>query len=225
MLDPHPGLTQELPSQPDIPAPDLVPGHLSDQSHAAAVQLGYHTFPESLQDFQQELHFTEAPMMVVPTAPPQQPSHDLAASGTQQAAPAKSRGGGSKSRATRRGPMDEMRQLVRILVKVIPHSGFLIASTDEGGGGNRISEEQIKGYLDSTLGEAPRPTWGVPGGWGEYLAGGLPIWYFSLPPHNAQLNCLSCRPLLGMLLPFQLCTFAWEAQIASMHDAVNSRYA
>ena len=41
----------------------------------------------------------------------------------------------------------------------------------EGGGGNRISEEQIKAYLDATLGEAPRPSWGVPQGWGAYLAG------------------------------------------------------
>ncbi|KAK9820348.1 hypothetical protein WJX72_009310 [[Myrmecia] bisecta] len=76
-----------------------------------------------------------------------------------------------KSKATRRGPMDEMRQLVRILVKIIPHSVGFIATSDEGGGGNRISEEQIKHYLDYTLGEAPRPAWGVPGGWGEYMSG------------------------------------------------------
>ena len=75
------------------------------------------------------------------------------------------------SKATRRGPMDEMRQLVRILVKIIPHSVTFLASAEEGGGGNRISEERIKYFLDSTLGEAPRPAWGVPQGWGEYLAG------------------------------------------------------
>ena len=67
--------------------------------------------------------------------------------------------------------MDEMRQLVRILVKLIPHSMHHIATSEEVGGGNRISEEQIKIYLDSTLGEAPRPTWGIPSGWGDYLAG------------------------------------------------------
>ncbi|KAL0054150.1 hypothetical protein WJX82_004523 [Trebouxia sp. C0006] len=75
-----------------------------------------------------------------------------------------------KSRATRRGPMDEMRQLVRILVKVIPHSVSLISSSEEGGGGNRISEDQIKSYLDEALGEGPRPLWGLPGGWGDYCS-------------------------------------------------------
>jgi hypothetical protein len=82
-----------------------------------------------------------------------------------------------KSKATRRGPMDEMRQLVRppsrcqalalpahpcgwglgdtsdghlsimqvrILVKVIPQSMNLVSAGPEGGGNNRISEEQIK---------------------------------------------------------------------------------
>lgn len=67
--------------------------------------------------------------------------------------------------------MDEMRQLVRILVKLIPHSVDHIAPSEEGGGGNRISEEQIKVYLDSTLGDAPRPAWGIPNGWGDYVAG------------------------------------------------------
>lgn len=76
-----------------------------------------------------------------------------------------------KSKATRRGPMDEMRQLVRILVKVIPQSLEKIGIAEEGGGGNRISEEQIKSYLENTLGEAPRPPWGIPEGWGKYLAG------------------------------------------------------
>jgi hypothetical protein len=67
--------------------------------------------------------------------------------------------------------MDEMRQLVRILVKIIPHSVGFLASAEEGGGGNRISEDRIKFFLDSTLGEAPRPSWGVPQGWGQYLSG------------------------------------------------------
>lgn len=128
-----------------------------------------------------------------------------------------------KSRATRRGPMDEMRQLVRwvyapqhlsnalvlstrhllmirvsgdhqhcvlsawslpslncfrwcrILVKVVPHSVALISSSEEGGGGNRISEDQIKSYLENALGEAPRPTWGLPNGWGEYCSSGCSL--------------------------------------------------
>jgi hypothetical protein len=60
---------------------------------------------------------------------------------------------------------------VRILVKIIPHSMAYISTAEEGGGGNRISEEQIKSYLENTLGEAPRPVWGCPGGWGDYLCG------------------------------------------------------
>ena len=56
-------------------------------------------------------------------------------------------------------------------LQVIPHSVTFIGGADEGGGGNRISEEQIKTYLDSILGEAPRPDWGVPQGWGAYISG------------------------------------------------------
>lgn len=77
--------------------------------------------------------------------------------------------GAKKARHARRGPMDEMRQLVRILVKIVPQSLPHLATTEDGGG-NRISEEQIKYYLDKTLGHAPRPDWGLPRGWGQYLA-------------------------------------------------------
>lgn len=38
------------------------------------------------------------------------------------------------ARGTRRGPMDEMRQLARILVKIIPHSVGLLVVGEEGGG-------------------------------------------------------------------------------------------
>ncbi|KAI7842903.1 hypothetical protein COHA_003415 [Chlorella ohadii] len=80
---------------------------------------------------------------------------------------------GPRSRSgkpTRRGPMDEMRQLVRILVKLLPQSIAYIGANEEAGGGNRISEEQIKTYLEKTLGDAPRPQWGVPNGWYSYVA-------------------------------------------------------
>jgi hypothetical protein len=43
----------------------------------------------------------------------------------------------------------------------LPQSIAYIGANEEAGGGNRISEEQIKGYLEKTLGEAPRPAWGV----------------------------------------------------------------
>lgn len=63
---------------------------------------------------------------------------------------------------------------MRILVKIIPHSISYISTAEEGGGGNRISEDQIKSYLENTLGEAPRPPWGCPGGWGSYLSRAQP---------------------------------------------------
>lgn len=70
------------------------------------------------------------------------------------------------------GAAHSMQQIhCRILVKVIPHSVALISSSEEGGGGNRISEDQIKSYLENALGDAPKPVWGLPGGWGEYCAG------------------------------------------------------
>lgn len=70
--------------------------------------------------------------------------------------------------------MDEMRQLVRILVKLMPDSLAFLAVSDEGGGGNRVSEDQIKDYMKRTLGkDPPEPEWGLPNGWGEYLAGAV----------------------------------------------------
>lgn len=42
----------------------------------------------------------------------------------------------------------------------------------DGGGGNRVSEDQIKNYLRNTLGEeAPQPEWGLPDGWGAFMSG------------------------------------------------------
>lgn len=67
------------------------------------------------------------------------------------------------SRAARRGPMDEMRQLIRILAKLMPHSEpYLRVGGEDTNGGNRVSEEQIRNYLATSLGEAPQPEWGLP---------------------------------------------------------------
>ena len=120
------------------------------------------------------------------------------------------------SRAMRRGPMDEMRQLVRVLVKLMPTSEPLLKTSeaDNGGeqphllcctltfvlrkgrhlcqcglvlsgistllrscelhlccvAGNKITEKDIKQYLEVTLGDAPQPAWGLPDGWDVYLA-------------------------------------------------------
>jgi hypothetical protein len=68
--------------------------------------------------------------------------------------------------------MDEMRQLVRIMVKLIPSSLRLLNVESAGGGGsNHVSVEQINEYFRNTLGnECPQPEWGLPQGWGTYLA-------------------------------------------------------
>lgn len=77
----------------------------------------------------------------------------------------------ANSRATRRGPMDEMRQLIRILAKLMPQSEKFLRIGGEDSGGNRVSEDQIRAYLATSLEGAPQPKWGLPDGWGQYLAG------------------------------------------------------
>ena len=77
-------------------------------------------------------------------------------------------------------------------MKVIPHSVGFLASAEEGGGGNRISEERIKYFLDCTLGDAPRPSWGVPQGWGSYLSGAPGM----SPPARIRLHLPACLPAL-----------------------------
>jgi hypothetical protein len=67
--------------------------------------------------------------------------------------------------------MDEMRQLIRILAKLMPRSECYLRIGGEDSGGNRVSEDQIRSYLSTTLGQAPLPEWGLPQGWGQYLAG------------------------------------------------------
>ncbi len=150
----------ELPSQPDIPPPEL-PSPALLYTHApngAAPPQQSPSLGGALGNF-----IVQYPMIEQPLAAhrQQQEQHEYGNGDSV----------GQRSKAARRGPMDEMRQLVRILVKIIPHSVGFLASAEEGGGGNRISEDRIKYFLDSTLGEAPRPTWGVPQGWGTYLSG------------------------------------------------------
>ena len=100
------------------------------------------------------------------------------------------------SRAARRGPMDEMRQLVRILVRLMPNSAVYLPGSAEGGGGNRVSEDQIKDYLRKCLGEAPQPEWGLSHGWGAYL-GGKPV---EILPVGKLLKLMDhgCMPIWAM---------------------------
>ncbi|CAL8461761.1 g1292 [Coccomyxa elongata] len=151
----------ELPSQPDIPPPELLSPALlyTHAPNGAAPPQESPSLGGALGTFGVQY----PGLLDQPAAAPRQTQEQVDHAHGDTAAQRSSKG-------TRRGPMDEMRQLVRILVKIIPHSVGFLASPEEGGGGNRISEERIKFFLDSTLGEAPRPTWGVPGGWGEYLS-------------------------------------------------------
>ena len=112
--------------------------------------------------------------------------------------------------------MDEMRQLVRILVKIIPHSVTFLASAEEGGGGNRISEERIKYFLDSTLGEAPRPSWGVPQGWGEYLAGERQLQMLCLLRQLPQHHMLMRKLLSPLFVACNFCLSLCRSQLASV---------
>ena len=76
-----------------------------------------------------------------------------------------------RRKSGRRGPMDVMRQLFRILLKLFPQSVTLVSTKEEANGGNRISEAAVNKYLEGLLGsEAPRPVWGLPGGWSAYVS-------------------------------------------------------
>jgi hypothetical protein len=77
----------------------------------------------------------------------------------------------SETNKLKRGPMDEMRLLVRILLKFFPHSVDLVTPQEEYGGGNRLTGDQIRAYLEKLLGpEAPQPEWGIPGKWNGYIS-------------------------------------------------------
>ena len=197
---PEPELQPELPSQPDFPGPELGPGvaqesqqQLSYAQHSVPLHPSAGMEPEQ---HQQQLQMHMMPVVMHGLEQPAYKQEELAAQPTS--------GRGSRgSRATRRGPMDEMRQLVRILVKVIPQSAPQIMSSDEGGGGNRISEEQIKSFLENTLGQAPRPAWGVPQGWGGYLSGvvpGLSQQVTDPAAHNSMASLLTCKSLISAWL-------------------------
>lgn len=72
--------------------------------------------------------------------------------------------------------MDEMRQLVRIMVKLVPASMHCLPasahSKDGGGVSNLLAEADVREYLRRTLGdEAPQPEWGLPKGWSHYVSG------------------------------------------------------
>jgi len=98
------------------------------------------------------------------------------------------------NRKVQRGPMDEMRQLVRILIKIFPQTYETLAVVQHGHANSRSSEEDIKDYLHGVLGEAPRPEWGLPDGWGSYLAA-LFTWAKGTPVTREEaMACADRKP-------------------------------
>ncbi len=86
---------------------------------------------------------------------------------------------------------------VRILKKIIPHSTVYISTGEEGVSIRDPTAAQISSYLNNTLGEAPRPAWGCPGGWGTYLSSALATHAqgFKLSFHLNLMHAGSCRRL------------------------------
>eukprot|EP00967_Tisochrysis_lutea_P083118 scaffold115378_cov17-Tisochrysis_lutea.AAC.1 len=88
---------------------------------------------------------------------------------------------------------------------LLDRSAEILNTSLDNGGGNRVSEEQIKNYLRKTLGEeAPQPEWGLPEGWGQYLSGVCLGWHASAMPcacaHASACMCQVCLDMLGYLL-------------------------
>ena len=66
--------------------------------------------------------------------------------------------------------------VVVCVLQIIPDSVSCVFNRHDDGGGNKVTEPQIKLYLRAALGDAPQPEWGLPEnskhcGWGGYLAG------------------------------------------------------
>ncbi len=85
------------------------------------------------------------------------------------------------SRAQRRGPMDEMRQLLRVMTALMPKIKHFVANIGYASV-HKVSEDNIHFVLDCVLGiqslgalsvsvtGAPRPVWGLPQGWSDFIA-------------------------------------------------------
>jgi hypothetical protein len=118
--------------------------------------------------------------------------------------------------AKRRGPMDEMRQLARILSKLLPSSAHLMPGGTDGGG-NKVQADQIKAYLGAILGDAPKPDWGLRDGWGSYLA--LLFCWATGRSDITQADAMSCarrqagrswEVLHGRLMQLGVYSWNWE---------------
>ena len=124
------------------------------------------------------LHFMSSLQGINPAMQLHTPSPEGLCQGEQQ-----QQSGTQSAQKHRRGPMDEMRQLIRILLKIFPQSSTHIPSRQKHNSSNKISENAIKDYLKALLGPEstkedqrkcvapPRPEWGLQNtGWNGYLA-------------------------------------------------------
>lgn len=93
--------------------------------------------------------------------------------------------------------MDEMRQLIRILAKLMPQSEKFLRIGGEDSGGNRVSEDQIRAYLATSLEGAPQPKWGLPDGWGQYLSGATAVTRMR-PPCSLNLSRVGTADKAGI---------------------------
>lgn len=108
-----------------------------------------------------------------------------------------------------RTPVEEMSQLVRIMLRLMPSSADLLPQSTE----TRVLEPEIRAYLGLVLGDqAPQPEWGLPNadnkgkGWGAYLA---ELFSWALGIKVSIRNAMQCvRRQPGM---------TWEARRPELH--------
>lgn len=86
----------------------------------------------------------------------------------------------------------DLRQLVRMLLKLMPNSEEHLPEAARRGGGNRMVRPHIEAYLENTLGEAPRLDSNA--SWKVYLAG-LFSWVLDRPVSaDEAARCLDRSP-------------------------------
>eukprot|EP00775_Hariotina_reticulata_P001815 gene1815-2149_t len=119
----------------------------------------------------------------------------------------------------RRGPMDDMRQLLRITLKLFPASSQILKDVQRRRraflGVTEANVQDIQEFFERLLShEAPRPEWGVPQGYAVYLAG-LISWVTDRPLAADQIERCLCRQggawkvINHELLALGLDTFCW----------------
>lgn len=90
-------------------------------------------------------------------------------------------------------PVDRMQQLVSILVALMPGSMSKVPKQQTGRklAVSYLAKPQILTYLNSVLGDAPQPAWGLPAGWDAYIASE----FRKVPQQiNCSSHCVAIQP-------------------------------